>query len=106
MYELFKRAVNAEIGVELIPEYKFHPVRRWRIDYALPEKKIAIEIDGGVWTNGRHTRGAGFKKDMEKTNALAADGWLLLRFTPSELNTVYPFDIIKQAIKTRDNERI
>lgn len=62
------------------PEYRFHPVRLWRIDFAWPALKLAVELEGGIWTHGRHTRGAGVKADMEKYNALAKMGWVLLRY--------------------------
>jgi very-short-patch-repair endonuclease len=61
-------------------EYTFHPTRKWRIDFAWPEMRLAVEIEGGIWTQGRHTRGAGVRADMEKYNALACLGWTLLRF--------------------------
>jgi len=62
-------------------EYKFHPIRRWRIDYAWPEYMLAVEIEGAIWTQGRHTRGSGFLKDLEKYNTLTLLGWRLLRFS-------------------------
>jgi len=62
-------------------EYKFHPKRRWRFDFAFPLIKIAVEIEGGVWSGGRHTRGAGFIKDMEKYNAAVLLGWRVLRYS-------------------------
>ena len=71
---------------ELIPEYRFHPERLWRFDYAIPGMMVAIEIEGGVWTIGRHTRGSGFIKDMEKYNAAAIMGWKVLRYTPQQFN--------------------
>lgn len=67
-------------------EFKFHDDRKWRIDYAYPDKKLAIEIEGGVWTKGRHTRGSGFIRDMEKYNALAEAGWRLLRYMPNKID--------------------
>jgi very-short-patch-repair endonuclease len=67
-----------------VSEYKFHPKRMWRIDFAQPEKKIAIEVEGGAYSKGRHTRGSGFIKDMEKYNALTVLGWKLLRYTPQQ----------------------
>lgn len=72
---------------EFETEYKFHPTRQWRFDYAWPQLycKIAVEIEGGMWTNGRHTRGSGFKNDMEKYNVAAFMGWLVFRFTPEQL---------------------
>jgi hypothetical protein len=66
-------------------EYKFAPDRRWRFDFAWPEHKIALEVEGGVWTNGRHTRGSGFVKDMQKYNRAAVLGWRVVRVVPSEL---------------------
>lgn len=66
-------------------EYKFHPTRKWRFDFAWPSQKIAVEIEGGIWTGGRHTRGLGFLKDMEKYNAAGALGFRIFRFTPQEL---------------------
>ena len=62
-------------------EYRFHPPRRWRFDFAFLDKKVAIECEGGTWTNGRHVRGSGFEKDVEKYNQAAIDGWIVLRFT-------------------------
>ena len=62
-------------------EYKFNPRRRWRLDMAWPELMIAAEVEGGTWTEGRHTRGAGFEADCEKYNSAALWGWRVLRFT-------------------------
>ena len=56
-------------------------LRDWRFDVALPEYMIAIELDGAVWTNGRHSRGAGVISDMDKINAATVRGWRVLRYT-------------------------
>lgn len=61
-------------------EYKFHPARKWRFDFADPERKIAVEIDGGVFVKGRHSRGAGYRSDCEKLNAAAALGWRVFKY--------------------------
>lgn len=60
-------------------EYRFAPDRRWRFDFAWPDKKVALEVEGGIWTNGRHNRGAGMEADMEKYNRATCEGWRLLR---------------------------
>ena len=70
---------------EPVPEYRFHPARRWRADYAWPLQRVLVEIDGGVWSGGRHTRGAGFVADCEKLNAAALLGYAVLRYTPQQL---------------------
>lgn len=62
-------------GAPLEQEYRFHPRRKWRLDFALPERKIAIELNGGVWVRGRHNRPAGYLADREKINAATALGW-------------------------------
>ncbi len=68
-----------------VPEFRFHPTRKWRFDFAWPEHKVAMEIEGAVWVRGRHTRGSGFVKDMEKYNAAASLGWRVFRFTPQQV---------------------
>ena len=68
-------------------EYRFHPVRKWRFDFAYPDRMLAIEIHGGVWTQGRHTRGSGFTKDCEKYTEAAILGWRILHFTSTHVET-------------------
>ena len=68
-------------------EYRFHPERKWRLDFAWPEVRLAVEVEGGTWQNGRHNRGSGFRKDAEKYNFLALANWRLLRYTPDMLKT-------------------
>lgn len=76
---------RAEGLPEPVPEYRFHPTRRWRFDYCWPLHKVALEVEGGVWTQGRHTRGQGFVDDMAKYNAAALLGFIVLRYTPQQL---------------------
>lgn len=68
-----------------VTEFKFHPTRRWRFDYCWVKEKVAIEINGGVWIKGRHTRGAGQIKDMEKLNEAQRMGYDVYQFTPQQL---------------------
>jgi very-short-patch-repair endonuclease len=70
-----------------LEEYKFHPTRKWRFDFAWPENAIAMECDGSVWTQGRHTRGQGFINDMEKLNEAARLGWRVFRFTTQQFKS-------------------
>ena len=64
------------------PEHRFAPPRRWRFDLAHRGGAVAVEVDGGTWTGGRHVRGAGYRRDAEKLNAAAALGWFVYRLTP------------------------
>jgi len=67
-------------------EYRFHPTRKWRFDYAIPDSRIAIEYEGGVWSRGRHSRGKGYISDCDKYNAATVLGWRVLRYTIDHLN--------------------
>lgn len=70
---------------EPVPEYVFHPTRKWRFDYAFLGHQVAIEIEGGIYTNGRHVRGQGFAEDMSKYNSATMLGWRVLRYQPENL---------------------
>ena len=72
--------------LELKGEVRFHPSRKWRFDFAHPATQVAIEIEGGAWVRGRHTRPQGFIKDCEKYNAAAALGWTVFRLTGDMIN--------------------
>lgn len=62
-------------------EYKFHPRRKWRFDFAWPKMLVAVEVEGGKWVKGRHQRPQGFEADCEKYNEAARMGWRVFRFT-------------------------
>lgn len=70
---------------EPVREHYFALPRRWRFDLAFPDYRVAIEIEGGVYVAGRHARGAGYEKDTEKYNTATVLGWLVLRFTTSQI---------------------
>ena len=57
----------------------------WRFDYAWPTRKLALEVDGGLFTQGRHTRGLGRLGDMEKLSSGAIGGWRVLYVSPAQL---------------------
>jgi very-short-patch-repair endonuclease len=96
--ELFNVQLRALKLPATTREHKFHPVRKWRIDFAWPSRKLAVEIEGGIWTQGRHTRGAGVRADMEKYNALASLGWTLLRFDGFAVTSGAAIDQVKEFL--------
>jgi hypothetical protein len=95
---------NAErhfIGAGLprpVTELVFAKPRRWRFDYAWPQWMIALEVEGAVWTQGRHTRGSGFVKDMAKYNAAAVLGWRVVRCTPSTVTSPATIDMLRKLL--------
>lgn len=84
---------------EPVPEHRFHPERRWRFDWAWVPQRVALEQEGAVWVNGRHTRGAGVIKDMEKYNAAAVAGWKVLRATPQQIAAGDVLPMIAEALR-------
>ena len=66
-------------------EYRFHPKRKWRFDFADPSRRIACELMGATWAAGRHTRGSGYLADCEKANEAICYGWRVLRATTEQV---------------------
>ena len=95
---IFAALCRGEGMPEPVAEFRFHPVRRWRFDYAWPDAKVALEVEGGIWTGGRHTRGAGFVADLEKYNTATALGWRVLRTTPKGLRSTETLGDLKQVL--------
>ena len=73
--------------IPFLREYKFHPKRRWRFDFAIESCKVAIECEGGIWSRGRHTRGKGYEADCEKYNEAVCMGWKILRVTQAQIKS-------------------
>lgn len=95
---LFLKLLAVNRLPEPTPEHRFDTARKWRFDFAFIAHKVALEVEGGIFTGGRHTRGKGFLNDMEKYNAAALQGWRVLRVTPSTLCTSATFDMLKVAL--------
>jgi hypothetical protein len=100
--EVFLRALEVRGLPRPDREWKFDAKRRWRFDYAWPQQMIALEVEGGVWTGGRHTRGSGFVRDMEKYNRAAVLGWRLLRVTPDKLVSFGTFEMLREILGLRE----
>jgi hypothetical protein len=79
-------------------EFRFDPIRRWRLDYAWPDRLVGLEQEGGIFTAGRHTRGRGYLSDMAKYNAAVLAGWTLLRFTPDQIRRGDCLEALRQVL--------
>ena len=93
------------LGGEWWAEWPFHPTRKWRFDYACPELKIAIEVDGGIFTGGRHSGGVGQLKDFEKGNAACAMGWYVFHTTPEDMHDLEFRKLVLEAMKERKMQK-
>jgi very-short-patch-repair endonuclease len=79
-------------------EYKFSSTRRWLADFAWPEHKLIVEIEGGTHQQGRHNRHQGYRNDCEKYNAATIEGWRILRYT-SDMVTDDPLVAVGQVCR-------
>ena len=89
-------------GPTLEKEYQFHPPRKWRFDYAHLETKVACELDGGIYTGGRHIHPQGFRRDAQKLNAAQLDGWAVFRFPTGDV-TAEGLQMMIECIRRRYN---
>lgn len=88
-------ACLAEKGIpEPVSEFRFHPTRKWRFDWCFPERRLAVECDGALYVQGRHSRGAGREKDMEKLAEALCLGWRVLVVSPRHIENGAALDWI------------
>lgn len=90
--------IRAERLPQAEREYRFAADRLWRFDFAWPAHKLAVEVEGGIFTAGRHSRGTGLLADMEKYNRAALDGWRVLRFFTDQVVDGTAIATIKGAL--------
>ena len=70
------------VGVEMVQQHKFHPARRWLMDFCTVDgSKVCVEIDGGEFANGAHNRGARMAQDYEKRNSAIEMGFFVFQLT-------------------------
>lgn len=97
----YQSAIEALCRADKLPlpvfELRFAPPRRWRLDVAWEAEKVALDIQGGIYVAGRHTRGAALEKEHEKLNRAAALGWRVLFTAPRKLSEHWPS--VVQAIR-------
>ena len=86
-------------GPALEREFRFHPTRKWRADFAHIPSRTLIEIEGGIWVRGRHTTPRGFAADAEKYLEAALAGWRVLRLVDQQIKAPTLARIIELCAK-------
>ena len=89
--------------------------RKWRADFMVADialgggnlmeaierarhNRLLIEVDGGGYIRGRHSRGSGIEADAEKQSAAAILGYRVLRVTPKQVEDGRALAWVKQAL--------
>lgn len=85
-----------------IYEYKFDSVRKFKFDYANLRLKIAIEMEGGIFTGTGHAKIGKYLKDMEKYNMAQIKGWVILRYAHGQESKIA--NDVKKAIERRKSD--
>jgi very-short-patch-repair endonuclease len=98
------RAICAEYDLPLPQrEFRFYLERKWRADFCWPKRKLIVEVEGGVWTGGRHSRGGrSFLNDMEKYNTASILGYRLLRVAGDHISSGQAITWILQCLGIED----
>jgi hypothetical protein len=95
------------MGLVLDRQYKFHPERRWRLDFAAVDVLVGVEVDGSVFaaengqTAGRHSRGKGIVEGYQKKNAAAELGWLILCYGPPQIRSGEAAMQVERIVKAK-----
>jgi len=72
--------------------------RLWRFDYCWPQADVFLEVQGGLWTGGRHVRGQALLREYEKLNAATALGWSPVFCTPEQLDSLAIMPTLKGVL--------
>lgn len=86
------------LKIEFEQEFEFHPKRKWRADFHLVGKKILVEVEGAIWSGGRHTRGKGYIGDMEKYNTATMMGFQVIRFSTDQVKSGLAIQQIEKMV--------
>jgi very-short-patch-repair endonuclease len=87
-------------------QFKFaeHIGRRWQVDFAWPDLKLFVEIEGGIWRKnkfgnwaGAHTHPTAVLRDIEKYNHMALLGYRLFRFSDKDLRDGSAIEMMKKV---------
>lgn len=84
-----------------VTEHRFHALRGWRFDFAWPDRRLALEVEGGIgarYATGRHATGQGFTADTRKYNEAALAGWRVLRVTGEQVKSGEALGWLERAL--------
>lgn len=83
--------------------------RQWRFDFAFPDHRVAVEIDGvavrrlagQLVVMGRHASIAGIRGDHEKCNTAILLGWHVLHFLQTDVKPKIALEMTMRVLTTK-----
>lgn len=88
-------------------QYRFNPERKWKCDFAWPELRLIVEVEGGIWMadgKGGHNRGSRMIEDMNRQNWALLNGWLMLRFADKHIKSLEAVKAIDFVVNVRSQQ--
>ena len=96
----FLKIISTNDLPEPEPEYSFTAERKWCFDFAWIDQRVAVELQGGIYSKGGHNSIRGLERDYEKLNYAQAYGWIVLQFSASFLrNEEYIVALLKKVLE-------
>lgn len=87
------RFLAPDLAARMVEQHPVGAGRKFRFDFAFPAERLGIELEGGLWSRGAHSRPAGIQRDIEKHNFAVLNGWKVLRFSTDDIEDD-PEDVI------------
>lgn len=78
--------------------------RLFRADFLWEDARLVLEVDGGTWVGGRHTRGAGYARDCEKLALATINGYTVLKATASHVRDGTAIGWVEALLKRRQRQ--
>lgn len=93
------------LKIDYEQEFKFHPVRKWRADFLITGYSILIEVEGGVFVNGGHSRGKAYTNNCEKYNTAATMGYYVIRSTTDQVKSGECVKFVEDMMEFIDSKK-
>lgn len=82
----------------MVRQYRAISDRRYAWDFAWPDKRLLVEVQGGLWVRGAHSRPLGIQRDMDKLNIATLAGWRVLQVSAADIKSGAAVQCIGQAL--------
>lgn len=95
--EMLQQIRAARVADTMQQQYQWHESRRWRADFAWPDRRVLLEVHGATWVMGRHNRGTGYAEDRRKANEAQLRGWTYIEATAEHVRSGQALEWIRRA---------
>jgi hypothetical protein len=101
-YEEIFAAELKHNGISFVREIRFHPIRKWRFDFAFPrmEPDIVLDVQGGLGTKtGYHSSEKGYANDAAKSFEAQMLGLMVLHVTNDMIKNGTALKMVQRALR-------